>query len=86
MAKFDGISGTSAGAMNAVVMADGLAEGGAEGARGAGTILEEGLGRGTLQSVAPRPARRDDGTWTLDTLADVRTMDMAGANALALRS
>ena len=33
--QFDGISGTSAGAMNAVVMADGHAAGGAEGARAA---------------------------------------------------
>src|SRR6476660_430301 len=31
--KIDGISGTSAGAMNAAVLADGFAEGGAEGAR-----------------------------------------------------
>ncbi len=31
--RFEGISGTSAGAMNAVVMAQGLMEGGAEGAR-----------------------------------------------------
>ena len=33
--KIDGISGTSAGAMNAAVLADGFAEGGAEGARAA---------------------------------------------------
>ncbi len=33
--RFDGISGTSAGAMNAVVMADGYAAGGPEGARAA---------------------------------------------------
>src|SRR6516164_3943342 len=32
---FEGISGTSAGAINAVVLADGLAAGGREGARGA---------------------------------------------------
>jgi NTE family protein len=36
--RFDGISGTSAGAMNAVVMADGYAAGGPEGAR---TALEK---------------------------------------------
>ena len=35
--KIDGISGTSAGAMNAAVLVDGLAKGGAEGAR---TALE----------------------------------------------
>ena len=33
--KIDGISGTSAGAMNAAVLADGHAEGGAPGARAA---------------------------------------------------
>ena len=33
--KIDGISGTSAGAMNAAVLADGFAEGGVEGARAA---------------------------------------------------
>src|ERR1700739_4504684 len=31
--EFEGISGTSAGAMNAVVMADGLVKGGRDGAR-----------------------------------------------------
>ena len=40
--SYDGISGTSAGAMNAAVFVDGCAAGGAEGARhGAGTLLEE---------------------------------------------
>ena len=39
--RFDGISGTSAGAMNAAVMIDGLAEGGPElGARGTRELLE----------------------------------------------
>jgi NTE family protein len=33
--SMDGISGTSAGAMNAAVLSDGYAEGGAEGARSA---------------------------------------------------
>src|SRR4026209_531566 len=33
--RIDGISGTSAGAMNAAVLADGFAEGGAQGARAA---------------------------------------------------
>src|SRR5208337_5411719 len=33
--EFDGISGTSAGAVNAIVLADGLAAGGREGARDA---------------------------------------------------
>ena len=42
---FDGISGTSAGAVNAVVLADGLAAGGREGAREAlRRLLAKGLG------------------------------------------
>ena len=42
--RIDGISGTSAGAMNAAVLADGYAEGGAERrARGARDFLAQGL-------------------------------------------
>ncbi len=45
--RFDGISGTSAGAMNAVVMADGLTQGGpAAGARRTRAVLEARVRRG----------------------------------------
>jgi len=40
--KFDGISGTSAGAMNAVVMAHGLNEGGPQGAKVASRLSGSG--------------------------------------------
>ena len=57
--QIEGISGTSAGAMNAAVLADGYAEGGAEGAREA---LEAFWRRvsdaAALQPVPARPARR----------------------------
>ena len=65
--QIDGISGTSAGAMNAAVMADGYAAGGAEG-RAAGA-------RGFLARVSDAaefsPFRRSPldvllGRWTLD--------------------
>src|ERR1700688_4416691 len=54
----DGISGTSAGAMNAAVLVDGHAKGGAAGAR---TALEnrKRLRGGSLQSFAARPPRCD---------------------------
>jgi NTE family protein len=65
--RFDGISGTSAGAMNAAVMASGLAHGGRDGAR---ALLEDfwkyvsdagqfsPMRRGPLETIA--------GQWTLD--------------------
>ncbi len=63
----EGISGTSAGAMNAVVMADGLEAGGADGARAA---LEH-FWRGVSQAAMASPIQRDlwsrlSGDWGLD--------------------
>ncbi|OYX11375.1 MAG: alpha/beta hydrolase [Rhizobiales bacterium 32-66-8] len=74
---FDGVSGTSAGAMNAAVMADGFAEGGAEGARAA---LER-YWRKVAESARYSPFRRSPldkmlGRWTLDTSPVFVTMDM----------
>jgi NTE family protein len=64
---FAGISGTSAGAMNAAVMAEGHAKGGAEGARAA---LER-FWRSVAESAKFSPFRRGpleilSGRWTLD--------------------
>jgi NTE family protein len=65
--RFDGVSGTSAGAMNAAVMIDGYAAGGPEGARAAlekfwkrvsDAALLSPLRRGPLEILA--------GLWTLD--------------------
>ena len=55
----DGISGTSAGAMNAAVLADGYTDGGAEGARGAlEAFWRRRRALGPFQPVSARPARR----------------------------
>src|SRR4029077_19131979 len=66
--RIDGISGTSAGAMNAVVLVDGYEKGGSEGARAA---LED-FWRRVSHSARFSPIRRSPldivlGRWTLDT-------------------
>ncbi|MBS0322013.1 MAG: patatin-like phospholipase family protein [Proteobacteria bacterium] len=85
---FDGISGTSAGAMNAVVMADGLMRNGPAGARAALTafwqrVSEAGrmspLQRGWIEmlaTTAPNPTR-------LATLSTGSTDALAPASTLA---
>ncbi|HQR10000.1 MAG TPA: patatin-like phospholipase family protein [Casimicrobiaceae bacterium] len=65
--QFDGISGTSAGAMNAAVMASGLMQGGPEGARAA----LEGFWKSVSDAARMSPLRRGPieiltGNWTLD--------------------
>ena len=65
--QFDGISGTSAGAMNAAVMASGLMQGGSEGAREA----LEGFWKRVSDAARMSPLRRGPieiltGNWTLD--------------------
>jgi NTE family protein len=76
--QIDGISGTSAGAMNAAVLADGHAAGGAEGARAA---LEK-FWRSVSQAVLLSPLRRTPldvllGRWTLDHSPAFVAMDLA---------
>jgi NTE family protein len=75
---FDGVSGTSAGAMNAAVMADGLAEGGPPQARVAlerfwkrvsDAALLSPLRRGPLEILA--------GRWTLDYSPLFTALDVA---------
>jgi NTE family protein len=75
--QIDGISGTSAGAMNAAVLADGYAEDGAQGARRA---LEK-YWRYVSDSARFSPLRRTPldkllGRWTLDTSPLFVAMDM----------
>ena len=65
--QFDGISGTSAGAMNAAVMASGLMQGGPKGAREA----LEGFWKRVSDAARMSPLRRGPieiltGNWTLD--------------------
>ncbi|MGA7324941.1 MAG: patatin-like phospholipase family protein [Rhodomicrobium sp.] len=76
--KIDGISGTSAGAMNALVLAQGHACGGAEGARAA---LGEFWGR-VAKAALFSPIRRTPldvlmGRWTMDTSPLFLAADMA---------
>jgi NTE family protein len=71
------ISGTSAGAMNAAVLADGWTEGGANGAR---TALQEYWQR-VSRAAAFSPLQRSFfdrlmGRWTLDTSPAYLTMDL----------
>jgi NTE family protein len=75
---FDGISGTSAGAMNAAVMADGFAAGGAEGARQA---LER-FWRAVSDAARLSPLRRGPleiitGSWSLDYSPVFVALDLA---------
>jgi NTE family protein len=71
------ISGTSAGAMNGAVLADGWTEGGAEGARAALDKYWEKVSRSAAFSPLQRsPLDRLLGRWTLDTSPAYTTMDM----------
>jgi len=64
---FDGISGTSAGAMNAAVMASGHARGGAEGARAALEDFWKRVSESARFSPLQRgPLEMLTGQWTLD--------------------
>lgn len=76
--QLDGISGTSAGAMNAAVLADGYAEGGSDGARAA---LER-FWRRVSDAARLSPLRRGPlevllGNWTLDNSPMFVAMDLA---------
>jgi NTE family protein len=76
--KIEGISGTSAGAMNAAVLAQGHACGGAEGARAA---LDEFWAR-VAKAALFSPIRRSPldvlmGRWTMDTSPMFHVADMA---------
>lgn len=75
--RFDGISGTSAGAMNSIVLAAGHAQGGAEGARAA----LEGFWRKVADAALLSPFRRSPldvltGRWTLDHSPVFLAMDL----------
>ncbi|QRM31572.1 patatin-like phospholipase family protein [Microvirga sp. VF16] len=72
------ISGTSAGAMNAAVLADGWLEGGAEGARHALDRYWRRVSRAAAFSPLQRsPLDRLMGRWTLDTSPAYVAMDLA---------
>ena len=75
--RIDAISGTSAGAMNAALVADGWMKGGAEGAR----VALEAYWRRVSQAAAFSPLQRSPfdrlmGRWTLDTSPAYVAMDL----------
>ena len=71
------ISGTSAGAMNAAVLADGWTEGGAEGARAALDTYWQKVSRAAAFSPLQRsPLDRLMGRWTFDTSPVYVAMDL----------
>lgn len=75
--QIDGISGTSAGAMNAAVLADGYAAGGAEGARAALDRYWRAVSDAARFSPFQRsPIDRLMGRWTLDNSPMFWSMDM----------
>src|SRR5262245_12931175 len=76
--RFDGVSGTSAGAMNAVVMADGLAAGGPPQAR----VALEKFWKRVSDAALLSPLRRGPleiltGRWTLDYSPVFVALDIA---------
>src|SRR5689334_7135490 len=75
--RIAGISGTSAGAMNAAALADGWAQGEAEGARAALEKFWRQVSRATAFSPLQRsPIDRLMGHWTLDTSPGYVFMDL----------
>jgi NTE family protein len=75
--KIEAISGTSAGAMNAAVLADGWSRSGADGARTALDAYWRRVSRGAAFSPLQRsPLERMLGRWTLDTSPAYLAMDM----------
>ncbi len=75
--KIEGVSGTSAGAMNAAVLADGFAAGGAEGARAALATYWQHVSEAARFSPFQRsPLDRMLGRWTLDHSPVFVAMDM----------
>ena len=73
----DGISGTSAGAMNAVCLADGYHAGGPDAARTKLTEFWQAIGRsGQFSPVQRTPLDAWFGNWGLDTSPGVAMLDM----------
>ena len=75
--RLEAISGTSAGAMNAALLADGWTQGGAEGARAALDTYWRRVSRAAAFSPLQRsPLDRLMGRWTLDTSPAYLAMDL----------
>ena len=75
--EFEAVSGTSAGAMNAVVLAEGLIKGGADGARAELLDFWEAVSRAATGSPLQRtPLNMFFGNWSLDDSPGYLFMDM----------
>ena len=75
--RIEAISGTSAGAMNAALVADGWTQGGAEGARAALETYWRRVSQAAVFSPLQRsPLDRLMGRWTLDTSPAYVAMDL----------
>src|ERR1700731_3802722 len=75
--RIEAISGTSAGAMNAAVLADGWSRGGADGARAGLDAYWRRFSRAAAFSPLRRsPLERLMGRWTLDTSLAYLAMDL----------
>ena len=75
--RIEAISGTSAGAMNAAVLADGWLKGGADGAQAALDAYWRRVSRAAAFSPLQRsPLERLMGRWTLDTSPSYLAMDL----------
>lgn len=75
--RIDALSGTSAGAMNAVVLADGLARGGTEGARAALARFWRAVSDASrLSPLQPTPLDVMMGRWSLDNSPAYVMMDL----------
>ena len=76
--EFEGISGTSAGAMNAAVLAQGLHEGGREAAREALAAFWEEIGTyAPFSPVRTTPLDQMAGNWNLDRSPGAAIIEMA---------
>jgi NTE family protein len=76
--EFEGISGTSAGAMNAAVLAQGLHEGGPEGARQALAAFWQEIGTyAPFSPIHTTPLDRLAGNWNLDRSPAAMVVDAA---------
>lgn len=75
--KIEGISGTSAGAMNAVMLLQGYETGGAEGARKALSTFWHGIGE-LSEFISPQRSWVDQvmGNWNIDSSLSNMMMDM----------
>ena len=85
--RIEGISGTSAGAMNAAILVDGYAEGGADGARARLELFWKQVSDGArFRPLPAQPARHSPRPLDARYVAGVSRLRPPGTRILALRS